>query len=204
MNCKDTKRAVKSLICGEEADISSIREHLSDCPRCEEEYSPFLAIVGSLESGSIPRLDNEGWREFSAKLHARIREERPAPLGRWHSVLLWAGQSRLLHFRRAFAGTLVALAILGAFLAFLPGLRTGEEGQGIIAKEVSTPAAAYLPELPPAALDAISILGDYGFVGAVSSGDIRPGDFIAGQQYDAHDIIEAMDYLLERSPGQTG
>jgi len=194
MNCKHTKRAIKSLICGEKADVRAIQEHLTACPRCNEKDRAFLAILRSLEGLSAAQLDEDAWKEFSARLRTRISKERPTPLGRWRSVLLWAGQCRLMRFRRAFAASIAAIALVGSVLGFLPGFWSSQEQPTTVARPLVTPPFSL--ELPPAAADVISIFGDDGFVTGVFSGYIQPGDFFGGHELNADDIVEALDFLL--------
>jgi hypothetical protein len=200
MNCRRTRRAIKSLICGEKADLPSIRQHLGVCPNCNQKYGPGLAMIRSFQGVSAPRLDEKAWREFSARLRARIAAEQPPSIGWWRSFLLWAGQWRLLRFRRALAAVpVVALLVVGV-VTFLPYLSPGPgEPDTVVQKEPLEPLPLPLSELPPAAEDAISILGDVGFVTGVISGNIQPGDFIGGRELDAERIIEALDYLLPLS-----
>ncbi len=196
MNCKHTKRAIRSLVCGEKADIGSVREHLSLCPRCNRKHQLFVAILRSLDNVPTPSLDENTWRAFSAKLQARIKEEQPTPLGRWRSLLLWAGQWKVVRLRRALAGSVVAIAFVGSLVGFLPKFWHGQGRPVTVAHEPpASPAPSFL-ELPPTAADAISILGAGGFIGGVFSGDIQAGDFFDGHELDNDDIVEAFDFLL--------
>lgn len=196
MNCKHTKRAIRSLICGEKADIGSVREHLTLCPRCSRKYQPFVAILRSLDNVPALSLDQNTWRAFSAKLQARIREEQPPPLGRWRSLLLWAGQWKVVRLRKALAVSVVAIAFVGSLVGFLPRFWHGQERPGTVAYEPAESAVPSFIELPPTAADAISILGAGGFITGVFSGDIQPGDFFDGHELGTDDIVEALDYLL--------
>ena len=196
MNCKHTKRAMKSLICGEKADIRSIREHLTVCPRCNRRYDPFLAVLHSIETPFAPPLDEDAWREFSAKLHTRITQERPASFGRWRSLLLWTGQWKVMRLRRALAVSVLAIAFVASLAGFLPKLWHGQGRPDEVAYEPPESAAPLFIELPPTAADAMSILGDGGFITGVFFGDIQPGDFFEGHELDPDDIVEALDYLF--------
>jgi len=196
MNCKRTRRAARSLICGRERDARPIEEHLSVCPRCEQKYRPFLAIVRSLESTPAPKLDEEVWREFSAKLRARIREEKLAPFGRWRSFLLWAGEWKLVRFRRALAASAVIIAIAASVLAFLPVFRTDETQLSTVVQHHPTESPPPFVELPPTTVEAINIFGADGFVTGVLSGYIQAGDVFGDNELDHDDIVEALDYLL--------
>lgn len=197
MNCRRTRRAIKSLICGERADLPSIRQHLGVCPNCNQKYGPWLAMIRSFHGVSAPRLDEGAWGDFSAQLRARIAGEQPSSIGLWRSFLLWAGQWRLLRFRRALAAFPVVVLLVVGVVTFLPYLSPGPgEPDAVAQKRVVEPPALPLPELPPTAQDAISNFGDVGFVTGVISGNIQPGDFIGGYELKADDIAEALDYLL--------
>jgi hypothetical protein len=196
MNCKHTKQAVKSLIWGQKADIESIHEHLEVCARCRRRYEPFLTILRSVESVPSAQLDEGTWGKFSASLRSRIRQEQPVPFGRWRSLLLWARQWKLMRFRKALAASAVAVVLATSAVAFLPQLLSGPDRLGPIAQESPTGPARPLPDLPPAALEAISIFRADGFITGVFAGYIRPGDVYGGLELNQDDIVRALDYLL--------
>ena len=201
MKCKDTRRAIRSLIYGEAADVPAIGRHLEECDRCRAKYGSVLAIVRSFEDVSTPRLGEEEWGKFSADLRARIERERPQPVGWRRALALRVGEWRFTRFRKEFAASLVVMALLVSVAVLTPRFRSGEETpQIVVEKPVELPAPSP-PDvvLPPTAEDAISVLGDVGFVTGVISGNIQPGDFIGGRELDAERIIEALDYLLPLS-----
>ncbi len=196
MKCRDTKGAVKSLVCGEKADVEAIERHFSECRRCREIYEPVLAIVTSAKDIDVPAPGDEAWKELSARLRRRIVQEQPKPIGRLGSFLLWVGESSLLRVRKslAFSAATVLLAIsLVAF--FLRSSPDYPRPQTIVAKPpIETPMLA--SDLPPELADVLSIFGRDGFVYGVFLGYIQPGDFLAGHELNQDRIIEALDYLL--------
>jgi len=152
--------------------------------------------VRSFKEVPVPQLNEDAWREFSAKLRARMEQEQPTPLGRWRSLLLSAGQWNTLRFRKAFAASLVAIALVGSLLAVLPGFWSNDGLHDTVAWTPAFVPPLPPPELPPAAMEAISIFGDVGFISGVFSGYIQPGDFFGGDELGADDIVEALDFLL--------
>ncbi len=201
MKCKHTRRAIRSLICGETADVPAIRRHLEECDRCQAKYRPVLAIVRSFEDVPAPRLGEEEWGKFSAELRARIEREQPQPVGWRRALALRLGEWKFTWFRREFAASLAVIALLVSVAVLTPRFWTSEEKPRIVAEKPVVLPAPSPPDvvLPPTAEDAISILGDVGFVTGVISGNIQPGDFIGGRELDAERIIEALDYLLPLS-----
>lgn len=195
MKCRDTKRAIKSLICGENADTEAIRAHFSTCPRCAEKYAAILSVSHSAESVAVPPVDEQQWSAFSAQLRRRIQQEHPAPLPWWRSVFLTVGEWRLLYLRKVATVSVVAIALVLGAIAFRNSL-VPEPIEPRIVKNGSTPVEATPPTLPPEVADVISILGPDGFVTGVFSGYIQPGDFIGGQELREDSILEALDHLL--------
>jgi len=202
MKCRDTKRAIKSLICGENADIEAIRAHFSKCPRCAEKYAAILSISRSAENIPVLPVDEPQWRVFSAQLRRRIQQEHPAPLPWWRSVFLTVGEWKLLRFRKVATVSVVAIALVLGAIAFRNSL-IPESSPPQIARNGSTTVTttpATIPTtaavLPPEVADVISILGPDGFVTGVFSGYIQPGDFIGGHELREDSILEALDHLL--------
>lgn len=198
MKCRDTKRAIKSLICGENADTEAIREHFSKCPRCAEKYAAIVSISRSAENIPVPPVDGQQWSAFFAQLRRRIQQEHPAPLPWWRSVFLTVGEWRLLYLRKVATVSVVAVALVLGAIAFRNSL-VPEPIEPRIVKNGSTPTHVTPPALltlPPEVEGVISILGPDGFVTGVFSGYIQPGDFIGGQELREDSILEALDHLL--------
>jgi len=195
MKCRDTKRAIKSLISGENADIEAMREHFSTCPRCAEKYAAILSISRSAANITIPPVDDQQWRAFSAQLRGRIQQEHPAPLPWWRSVFLTVGEWKLLYFRKVATVSVVAVALVLGAIAFRNSL-VPEPIEPRIVKNGSTPVEVTPLTLPPEVADVIYMLGPEGFVTGVFSGYIQPGDFISGHELREDSILEALDHLL--------
>jgi anti-sigma factor RsiW len=195
MKCRDTKRAIKSLICGENADAEAIRAHFSKCPRCAEKYAAILSISRSAENIPVLPVDEPQWRVFSAQLRRRIQQEHPAPLPWWRCVFLTVGEWRLLYLRKVATVSVVAVALVLGAIAFRNSL-VPETGEVEFVRTESMPLAVTPPTLPPEVADVISILGPDGFVTGVFSGYIQPGDFIGGHELREDSILEALDHLL--------
>lgn len=196
MKCRHTKPAIKSLVCGQKADVESVKGHISECPRCKERYQPILSIISSAEAVPLAPVDETIWGEFCAKLRRRIKQEQPAPLGWFRSSLLWVGQSGLVRFRKAAAVSLVVITFAVSLLTFLPSFWSGHGKPHTIAEQIPIPISVLGGELPPEMADVISIFGADFFVTGVFSGWIEAGDFIGGHELEQHQIIEALDYLL--------
>lgn len=202
MNCRDTKRAIKSLICGENADLEAVREHFLTCPRCEEKYAAILSLSCSAESLPVPPVDEQQWNAFSEQLRRRIQEEHPAALPWWRSVFLTIGEWKLLQFRKLATVSVVAIALIVGAIAFRNTLvpeppapelvRNGTTPVQVTPATPPTTAAI----LPPEVEDVIYMLGPDGFVSGVFSGYIQPGDFIGGHELREDSILEALDHLL--------
>jgi anti-sigma factor RsiW len=198
MKCRDTKRAIKSLICGENADTDAIRDHFSTCPRCAQKYAAILSLSRSAENIPAPPVDEQQWKAFTAQLRRRIRHEHPAPLAWWRSLFLAVGEWKLLRFRKLATVSVIATALVvggiafrGAFLPEPTEPRLVTNGVTPIPVTPLTPLA-----LPPEVEDVIYMLGPDGFVSGVFSGYIQPGDFIGGHELREDSILEALDRLL--------
>jgi len=196
MKCRDTRRAIKSLVCGEKIDPQAIRGHLSECPRCRERFQPVLEIIRSTEGSGISPLSEEAWRQFSLRLHSRMEQGRPAPLGGLRSFLLWVGQSSLVRLRKAVAFSAASLLIGVTVVTFLLRSSPDLTRPPTLVQMPSAQTPVPAPDLPPAMTDVLSIFGPGGFVTGVFSGYIQPGDFFGGHELDQDQIIEALDYLL--------
>jgi hypothetical protein len=196
MNCKRTKRAVKSLICGENAETTLIQDHLSACPRCRRKYASLLAIVRSAEPPAVSQMDETAWANFSARLRRRISQEQPAPFGSLRSVLLWLGQSKLMYLRRAAALSAAVFAIAVSLNAVFSPFSSRQVERTRIVTPSPSEAPAPIRELPLELRDVIYDLGPGGFVTGVFSGYIQPGDFYGGHELNPYEIVEALDYFL--------
>lgn len=202
MNCRDTKRAIKSLICGENPDIEAVREHFLTCPRCEEKYAAILSLSCSAESLAAPPVDEQQWNAFSAQLRRRIQEEHPAALPWWRRVFLTVGEWNVVRLRKLATVSVVAVALVLGAIAFRNSLMPEPTPEKIVRNGSTTvtttpaitPATAAV--LPPEVEDVIYMLGSDGFVSGVFSGYIQPGDFVAGHELREDTILEALDHLL--------
>ncbi len=195
MKCRDCKRAMKSLTCGERADTELIQEHLAGCPRCRGRYGYILPIIHSAKGGAVPPVDRERWKEFSARLQGRIGMEYPGPLGRFRSLLIWLGESRLIRFQKAAAVSVTTVALALGLAVFLSSFRS-DNGQPDIAEVQRAAPESVVGDLSPDMAEVIYIFGPDGFVTGVFSGYIQPGDFIHGHELQEYEIVEALDYLL--------
>ncbi len=155
-----------------------------------------MAIIRSAKGVAVPPVGTEAWRNFSAELKRRIRQEQPEPLGWWRSVLLWVGESKWFHLRKPLAMSAVILAIGVALSVLLPQFLSENGTPPRLVETHPAPTPISVPDLPPAMADVISIFGPDGFVTGVFSGYIQPGDFIAGYELGEDEIVEALDYLL--------
>ncbi len=198
MKCRQCKRAIRSLICGNTADGDLIQQHLATCARCAEKYGHVLPLIRSGKSVPAPPLTPDAWKQFSAQLHRRIRQERPAPIGWLRSLLLSIGEWKLVRFRKAAAASVVALAFALGITQFLRQ-PVHESPATKVVKAVSTPEEAPLPELPPEIRDVISVFGPEGFVTGAELGFIRPGDYFQGHKIEQYEFYEALDFLYNLS-----
>ena len=198
MNCRDTKRAIQSLICGENVDTEAVREHFSTCPRCAEKYAGILSISSSVKDLPVPPVDEQQWNAFSAQLRRRIQEEHPAPLPWWRSVFLTIGEWNLLRLRKLATASAVVIVLVVAVIAFRNNLVPEATPPQMVKNgftTIETPPTTSTA-LPPEVEDVIYMLGPDGFVSGVFSGYIQPGDFIAGHELREDSILEALDHLL--------
>jgi hypothetical protein len=198
MTCKHIKRAIKSLICGEQADIESIQQHLSECSRCADKYARVLILINAAKPAPVPLPDADTWKQLSAQLHRRIRQEHPAPLGWWQSRLLRIGEWKLIRFRKALSASVAAFALVLAVTVFL-NQQVPESPRPEVAKKSPTPTDTTVPRLPPDMEDIISILGRDGFITGVDEGWLRLGDFFAGHELRPDSVIETLDYFYGTS-----
>lgn len=198
MKCRQFKRAIKSLVCGEKADAQAVHEHLSKCSRCAEKYAHVLTIIRSAKTAPVAPADADTWKELSAQLHRRIREEHPAPLGWLRSLVLSVGEWRLIRFRKAVAASVATLALIFGVTVFLnPPVPESPEPE--VARTEPVPTEMPLPGLPPDMEDVISIFGPEGFKTGAELGLIGPGDYFQGHRIEQYEFYEALDFLYTRS-----
>lgn len=198
MKCRQFKRAIKSLICGDNADVDLIQQHLSTCARCAEKYGHVLTLIRSAKPAPAPTLTADTWKQLSAQLHRRIRQEHPAPLGWLRSLVLSIGEWKLIRFRKAVAASVVALAFILGITEFLKQ-PVPESPAPKVVRNVSTPTDTPLPDLPPDIEDVISVFGPDGFVTGAELGIIRPGDYFQGHKIERYEFYEALDFLYNLS-----
>jgi len=140
-------------------------------------------------------VDGWRWKEFSAQLHGRIRQEHPASLSAWRSFLLRLGEWKLLRFRKAAAASIATLALAMSLIAFLSH-NLPQSGEPEFVERTPPPTEPTFPELPPDMEDVISIFGDGFITGVLDYGYIQPGDFYGGHELGVDSTIEALDFLF--------
>lgn len=111
MNCKAFQNELPELVLNPAATAgAAAREHMADCPPCEEEYTSLVASIAMMDAWKSP----EPSPFFDQKLAVLLREEEAAPrlgfFARLREHLLFNTGRQ---FRPAVAGALLLIIMLG-------------------------------------------------------------------------------------------